>query len=507
MPAGHRLRAWQSLECPPVKDLAHQEFTEQMSRKTVKRVKTGAFERRFSLARAGLLAGARYATLTAGTYLAPRDQRESRRRKILSSQAQELVRELGKLKGSVVKIGQMMALFGEHFLPEEVTAALHTLENSTTALEWPAIERQLRKELGDLKLAELEVDRDPLGAASLGQVHRAVRKRDGRELVLKIQYPGVADAIDSDMRAVVQLLKLSRLVPITDQFNQWLDEVRAMLGREVDYDLEAYTTRHFRALLADDTRFVVPEVIGNYSTHAVLCLSYEHGINVSDPAVLELSQTRRDFIGRAIMELCCHEVFIWNKMQTDPNFGNYLLRVGDRPEDDQIVLLDFGAIRDFDDEILGPGREMIRAAWHHDETRLFRALHALGFLAGTAPQRVLDDFALLCFEAIEVLQDPDRFPPPAHVLNENGEYLWGNSDLPSRVMARASRNALSMHFDVPPKEFIFLARKLLGAYTFLHVIEAQVRGDSILRPFIEHHEKEDLALVDRKYTEKHPVND
>src|SRR5690606_33996015 len=195
-----------------------------MTRKTVKRVKTGAFERRFSLARAGILAGARYATLTAGTFLTPREQRADRRKAILSSQAQELVHELGKLKGSVVKIGQMMALFGEHFLPEEVTAALHTLENSTTALEWPAIERHLRKELGDIKLSELDIDREPIGAASLGQVHRAVRKSDGKELVLKIQYPGVADAIDSDLRAVVQLLRLSRMVPMTDQFNQWLDE-------------------------------------------------------------------------------------------------------------------------------------------------------------------------------------------------------------------------------------------------------------------------------------------
>ncbi|MCH8542920.1 MAG: AarF/ABC1/UbiB kinase family protein [Alcanivorax sp.] len=477
-----------------------------MARKTVKRVKTGAFERRFSMAKAGFLAGARYATLTAGTYLAPKSQREGRRKAILSGQAQELVRELGQLKGSVVKIGQMMALFGEHFLPEEVTEALHTLENSTTALEWPAIERQLRKELGELKMAELEIDREPLGAASLGQVHRAVRKSDGRELVLKIQYPGVADAIDSDMRAVVQLLRMSRMVSITEQFNEWLDEVRAMLGREVDYDLEAYTTRHFRKLLADDPRFVVPEVFGAYSTHNILCLSYEHGIGVNDPAVLELSQVRRNFIGRAIMELCCHEVFEWNKMQTDPNFGNYLLRVGDKPEEDQIVLLDFGAIRDFEDATLGPGREMIRGAWHHDGQRLIRALHALDFLAASAPKRVLDDFSALCFEAIEVLQDPERFPPPPSVINERGEYLWGNSDLPSRIMARAGRNAFSVHFDVPPKEFIFLARKLLGAYTFLHVIEAEVRGDTILRPFISMHEEADKALVDRIYAEKTSVN-
>lgn len=467
-----------------------------MSRKTVKRVKTGSFERRFSMARAGLLAGARYATFTAGTLFSPSADRAERRKRILSKQARDLVGELGSLKGSVVKVGQMMALFGEHFLPEEVTEALHSLENQTTALDWPAIEQELRRELGELKMAELDIEREPLGAASLGQVHKAVRRSDGRELCLKVQYPGVADAIDSDMRAIVQMLRFSRMISITEEFNQWLDEVREMLAREVDYDLEAYTTRHFRSLLQEDARFVVPDVVTEYSTNNILCTTFEHGVHVNDPSVMELSQERRDFIGRAIMELCCREVFEWNKMQTDPNFGNYLLRLGDSPQDDQIVLLDFGAIRDFEHETLGPGREMIRGAWHHDAERLLRAVDALGFMRDVPP-KLHEAFTELCFEAVEVLQDPDRYPPPPEVINERGEYLWGESDLPNRIMSRASRNALSVHFDVPPKEFIFLARKLLGAYTFLHVINARVRGNTILEPFIGMNEQADRELIER----------
>ena len=159
------------------------------------------------MAKAGFLAGAKYATASAGTLFTAKDKRDDRRKEILSARAQELVEELGSLKGSVVKIGQMMALFGEHFLPEEVTTALHTLENQTTALEWPAIERHLKRQLGEVKLAELEIEEQPLGAASLAQVHKAVRKSDGKELCLNIQYPGVADAIDSDKRALVRLLQ------------------------------------------------------------------------------------------------------------------------------------------------------------------------------------------------------------------------------------------------------------------------------------------------------------
>lgn len=458
--------------------------TERAPTEKVSRIKTGALERRFTLARAGLLAGTRFAVQSAGNLLRSGENREQHQRQILSEQAQYLVREMGKLKGSVVKIGQMMALLGEHFLPDEVTAALHTLESQTTALEWSAMAEHLRSQLG-ARMDELEIDPEPLGAASLGQVHRARRKSDGAELALKIQYPGVADAIDSDLNAVVTLLKLTRLVPMTEDFHSWLEEVRSMLRREVNYHLELETTRHFGEILRDDPRYRVPAVYPEYSTGNVLCTSFERGVGVSDPQVLELPQERRNTIGRAIMDICCKEVFLWSKMQTDPNFGNYLIHIASDPGDhDCIVLLDFGAFRDFDETVLGPGKEMIRASYLRDRERLIKALRDLDFLPANIPEKNLNQFVEMCFMAVEVLADPDTHPMPAYVLNERKEYLWGNSDLPDRVVAMASRAALSVYFGMPPKEFIFLARKLLGAYTFLHVIRAEVRGDTILRPYL-----------------------
>ncbi len=450
----------------------------------MRRIKTGAIERRLALARAGFMAGARFALQSAGNLLNAGEERGVRQKEILSEQAQYLVHELGKLKGSVVKIGQMMALLGEHFLPKEVTIALHALEADTQALAWPTMSRHLHNELG-ARLDELDIDPEPIGAASLGQVHRARRKHDGRELALKIQYPGVADAIDSDLQAVVQLLRLTRLMPITEEFNGWLAEVRAMLKREVDYRLELDTTRYFGDILARDTRFRVPDVFPEYSTGRVLCTSFEQGVGVSDPAVLALPQARRNEIGKAIMDICCQEIFVWGKMQTDPNFGNYLIRIAPETDGlDQIVLLDFGAFRDFDEAVLGPGKKMIRAAFFRDRTRLIKAMHELKFLHRNVPEKIIGQFVDLCFVAVEVLADPDVHPMPDYVLNDRREYLWGKSDLPDRIMAMATKAALSRHFDMPPKEFIFLARKLLGAYTFLHVIRAEVRGDTILRRYL-----------------------
>src|SRR5690606_38761191 len=138
------------------------------------------------LTKAGLFAGTRMATHMATNLFASKDTREARKKDMMSKQARFLVEELGKLKGSVVKIGQVMALYGEHFLPEEVTEALHTLEDQTTSLEWATIERALIQELGEQRLAELDIDPEPIGAASLGQVHRARRRSDGLEICLKV---------------------------------------------------------------------------------------------------------------------------------------------------------------------------------------------------------------------------------------------------------------------------------------------------------------------------------
>src|SRR5690606_34016585 len=141
------------------------------------------------LTKAGLMAGTRMGMHFTANMFANKQTKAERHKQMLSRQAQYLVEELGQLKGSVVKIGQMMALYGEHFLPEEVTEALHTLEDRTVALEWPAIEAELRRELGEERLAGLDIAQEPIGAASLGHVHLARRRRDGQEICLKVPYP------------------------------------------------------------------------------------------------------------------------------------------------------------------------------------------------------------------------------------------------------------------------------------------------------------------------------
>lgn len=443
-------------------------------------LKTSAFDRRFSIAKASVVAGTRWATANASSMFANDENKSKKRKQAMSDQANYLVQEIGKLKGSIVKIGQMMALYGEHFLPEEITQALHTLNNNTVALSWPAIKAQLRSELG-AKLDDLTVDHEPLGTASLAQVHRAVRKSDGLEIVLKVQYPGVAEAIDSDMSLFKNMLKLTRMVPQTREFDEWFDEVREMMHREVDYHMEAATTKRFYDRLHDDGRYIVPQVIDEYTTNRVLCMTFERGVPINSPVMLSLPQARRDKLGEASLEVAIREIFEWDEMQTDPNFGNYLVRLGNGKDiQDQIVLLDFGAIRQFDQNLLKVARGLIVAGYQHDLNQMISAMQGYSFF-DQMPDSVKPGMAKVFMLATESFSSPQNNPDlPPDVMDADGKYNWRKSQLHGRVIKQAGESMASRYFSVPPKEFMFISRKFIGAYTFMTVIDAHTNMRKIL---------------------------
>ena len=454
-------------------------------------LKTSALDRRLSIAKASLSIGRRWATNSAFGLFKSKEEKAAQKQVFMREQAQYLVTELGKLKGSVVKIGQMLALYGEHFLPPEITEALQTLNDQTSAFAYPIIEAALIKELGE-KLQEFDINPVPIGTASLAQVHQATHKTTGEQVVFKVQYPNIADAIDSDLNLFRQLLKVSNALPQTRQLDDWFEEIRDLLHHEVDYRLEANTTMLFYQRLANDPRYAVARILPQYSTLRVLCMTYEAGVSIMDKQVFALPQARRDAIGQASIDIMLREIFEWGDMQTDPNFGNYLIRLAKDNHNeaaiDQLVLLDFGAIRQFDDTLLHVARELLLAGFYHDASRMRQALSEAGkfypFFANLS-EAVKDDLVALCLLASEPFSLPSHNPTiPAHALDDQGYYHWANSDLHNRVLKLAGKSAASKSFSVPPKELMFISRKFIGAYTFMTVLEARTKATALVANFV-----------------------
>ena len=454
------------------------------NKQSIDSLKTSGFDRRMSIAKTSLNIGRRWAGNSVSGMFLNKEARTARNQAFMEAQASYLASELGKLKGSVVKIGQMLAIYGEHILPPEITRALQTLNDDTATLTWPTIEQTLRQLLGN-KLNELDVDPVPIGTASLAQVHRATVLATGEQVVLKIQYPGVADAINSDLALFKRLLKVSNIVPQTRALDTWFEEIRDLLHHEVDYEAEAATTERFYERLSDDPRYVVPKINRTYSKKRLLCMSYEPGITVVSDALQLLSHERRNAIGQAAIEIMMQEIFVWGEMQTDPNFGNYLVRVSDNEDDiDKLVLLDFGAIRQFDNNLLTIARGLLKAGYHHDHHAMTLAMTGYDFFDSMS-NKVRSDIASLFLLATEPFSDPNiNEDIPTQCLDEQKRYIWANSDLHSRLSAAATRSMQSFEFNLPPKEFMFISRKFIGAYTLLTVLDAHTNSNNLVKPYL-----------------------
>ncbi|MDN5874954.1 MAG: AarF/UbiB family protein, partial [Sinobacteraceae bacterium] len=252
---------------------------EKPAKPSMAKLKTGAFQRDLALTRLGVGAGSQMAVHTLKNVFRSGKARESANRVFYERQARVLADELGQLKGGVMKAGQMLSLYGKYFLPPEAVAVLSELQDSTQPVDWAVMQPVLERNIGARRVAELEVDLNPIGAASLGQVHRARRKSDGLELAVKIQYPGVAAAIDSDVRTLWNVVLFTRVAPKGLSLAPVFDEVREMLHREVDYLAERRFTEDYGRRLADDPRFVVPRVLDAYSGEQVLTTSFEAGVS------------------------------------------------------------------------------------------------------------------------------------------------------------------------------------------------------------------------------------
>lgn len=450
---------------------------------SISALKTGSFQRSVALTRLGVGAGAQIVAHSLANIFRGGVQRDSADREFYERQARVLADELGQLKGSVMKAGQMLSLYGQYFLPEEAVEVLASLQDDTPPVDWKVVAPTLERGLGRSRLQELEINHTPMAAASLGQAHRARRLVDDLDLVVKIQYPGVADAINSDLNTLSRLLVMTRLTPKGLDITPMLSEVREMLHREVDYVSERRFTERFREQLAGDARFVVPQVLGEYCSDRILTTTYEHGHHVRDEAVQGLSLARRNRLGRAFLDLFLTEFFEWGMVQSDPHFGNYRIRVGARAQQDRIVLLDFGATRMFDRAFIRGYADIVGGALADDRARVRSGAQAIGLIQDDFPDSGFDAFMQMCQQIVEPFSPPT--PQTAHLYNARGEYRWRESDLPLRSGRIAALNALSVHFRVPPREIVFLHRRLAGVFIMLATLGCELDGREALLKALE----------------------
>lgn len=380
--------------------------------------------------------------------------------------ARRVADQLAQLRGAAMKVGQLLSMDAGDLMPPELGQILSRLRSDARPMPIGQLDEVLTAGWGtgwDQRFAQFSFK--PLAAASIGQVHRA-QTRDGRDLAIKVQYPGVRQSIDSDVDNVATLLRVSGLLPRGLDVGPLLQEAKRQLHEEADYLREAECQQRFGALLADDPHFHVPAVHADWTTRDILAMDHAAGVPIESLA--SANPAVRNAAANRLMGLLFRELFAFRLIQTDPNFANYRYD----PDTDRIVLLDFGATRAYPDATVQAYRALMRAAIADDRAAMAEAAQAIGYFSTAihAHQRdaVVALFAIAC--------EP---------LRHAGDYNFGTSDLAARI--RDAGMALSLqqnYWHAPPADALFLHRKLGGLYLLAARLQAQVPVRALAEPHL-----------------------
>lgn len=384
-------------------------------------------------------------------------QRPSARAMFLTpSNAQRLTDQLSQMRGAAMKMGQLLSLEAGDLLTPELASVLRPLQSQAHFMPPAQLKQVLTAAWGaDFTKRFKKFDVRPIAAASIGQVHRA-QTRDGRDLAIKVQYPGIRDSIDSDLRNLASLMRLSGMMPKGLDLKPLLEDARQQLHEEADYEQEARSLRRFGNLLQDDPDFIVPACYDDLSSRDILAMEFIPSEPID--TLEDADQTTRNVMAERIIALMMREVFEFHLVQSDPNFANFRWQ----PETGKLVLLDFGATRTLTPDLVARSRGVLHPSLDNDLPGIERALADLGLLADALPEKTRAEILNMVDMANAPMLHPDGFD-------------FGDTSLVANLRDRGlalGRDRSIQH--IPPTEVLYLQRKAAGLFLLATRLRAQV---------------------------------
>jgi predicted unusual protein kinase regulating ubiquinone biosynthesis (AarF/ABC1/UbiB family) len=412
--------------------------------------------RNVQLASLGAQVGAMYATTSARKLFADAARREQLDRERELKTAEAITERLGNMKGALMKLGQM-ASYVDEGLPEPLRAALAELQNNAPPMSADIAASVIERELGaGPDTLFVEWDPLPLASASIGQVHRAIvldpATGTERAVAVKVQYPGVGDAIEADLRnadvlGVILKQGFGGLEP-TDM----ISEIKERLVEELDYSLEARNQQHFADFYRGHPHIHVPEVLPTFSTNRVLTSELVTGATWQE--MREWDQGQRDLVGETLFRFVFRSLYGMHSFNGDPHPGNYLFH-----GDGRVTFLDFGLVKQFTPDEMDTFVAMVRAAAYDQDMTQFRAIiESAGMLKPGCPasNTEISEYFSQFYESVRA----------DAVISWSPEYA-------SRIVRHTfDRTSPISQYATVPKAFVFIQRINLGLYALLGDLHA-----------------------------------
>jgi predicted unusual protein kinase regulating ubiquinone biosynthesis (AarF/ABC1/UbiB family) len=395
--------------------------------------------------------GARYAASAPRLFAAAGENREQLRHDLALQTAEDVATTLGTMKGVLMKIGQMASYIDDGLSPA-VRRTLSRLQDSVPPMSPELAARVVEEELGmPPERAFASWDPEPIAAASIGQVHRAITL-DGRAVAVKVQYPGIAETIAADLGNVSLLRRMLRITAPAQDVDALLAELRDRVLEELDYRREAENQRLMAAYYDGHPTIAIPGIVSELSTRRMVTSELSDGARFAELA--SWSQQERDLAGETIYRFVFRSLYEVHAFNGDPHPGNYLFHGGGR-----VTFLDFGLVKHFTPAELQPLMHMARDLCVRQDPEAFRrSMEEAGFLRPGAPlstETLVEHMAVF----YDTIREPGR-------LTMTGDYA-------SAVVHRFFdvRSPVAEYVSVP-RSYVILQRINLGLFAVLGELSA-----------------------------------
>ncbi|MBX2812313.1 MAG: AarF/ABC1/UbiB kinase family protein [Myxococcales bacterium] len=384
-------------------------------------------------------------------------------------QAKILTESLSELKGAAMKAGQMLSIDASDFLPPEAVQILTKLQGEGSPIPFEAIVEVLKEELGPDAVDALQgLSQQPVASASIGQVHSA--RVGDTEVAIKVQYPGIAESIDSDLNMLKRLastwLSFSRR-PI--QLDGVFEELKTTLELEANYLWEAECINQYRKHLSDHPLFIVPAPYSQFSSSRVLTLEWISGLPLGKWISLPPSLAERRRVAEALLELYCQEFLQWGFVQTDPNPANYIIT-----PDGRIGLLDFGACLNYSADFRRDYLKLVRLLPSASDEAIVEAGIEFGVLDEREEAEPRELFVKMMKAAIHPFDE--KIQP----------FAFRDPDYQKQARQIVFSFLQVLRYTAPPRKLIFLHRKLGGLFNILKRLDVSINLRDYWERMVEH---------------------
>ena len=425
--------------------------------KTLDKIPTGKIERASKLVKTGVKIGGNYVKYYGKKLVNPAISKDE----LNEDNAEDIYDGLKTLKGSALKVAQMLSM-EKNMLPRAYVDKFSLSQFSVPPLSAPLVRKTFKKYLGKYPEEIYDTfDKDSINAASIGQVHKATK--DGKSLAIKIQYPGVAESISSDL-ALVKPIALKMFNIKGKDSDKYFKEVEDKLFEETDYLLEIQQSKEITSSCAMIEGLEFPEYYENLSSERIITMDWMRGTHLSDFTKTNFSQKLGNSLGQTLWDFYMYQIHVLRKVHADPHPGNFL--VSDKGN---LIAIDFGCIKGVPDEFYNPYFELAKKEVIENDDKFTAKMYELEILTAADSPKEITFFKSMFKEMLTLFTAP---------LNEE-KFDFGADDFWNEIATLGERFAKDtelrkMNGNRGSKHFLYMNRTFFGLFNLLHDLKATV---------------------------------